>query len=81
MDDNVEKFNSWPLEPSQEAIQEALRSPNGWVYVLDKEFKGKEEVPPEYIIGAWKVDRRGLIEGPFIPNPKYKNKHLFTRPN
>lgn len=53
-------------------IQEAKKYPNGWVYVFDEEFPGKDEVPPPNIKGAWKVGAKGEIIGDFIPNPKYK---------
>lgn len=55
-----------------ELIKEAKNNPNGWVYVLDKEFEGKQEVPPEFIKGAWKVDEKGEIVGEFMPNPNYR---------
>lgn len=54
-----------------ELIKEAKNNPNGWVYVLDKEFEGKEEVPPAFIKGAWKVNEKGEIVGEFMPNPNY----------
>jgi hypothetical protein len=57
--------------PSQEQIAEALKFPNGWVYEIDSDYQGKEQVPPEAIKGAWKVDAKGAIEGEFIPNPNY----------
>jgi hypothetical protein len=63
------------MKKSLELIAEAKRTPNGWVYVLDKEFKGKEEVPPEFIKGAWKVNEKGIIVGSFIPNKNYKGKN------
>ena len=62
------------MKKSAELIEEAKNHPNGWVYVLDKEFKGKEEVPPEFIKGAWKVDKNGILEGKFMPNPNYHGK-------
>lgn len=55
-----------------ELIKEAKNNPNGWVYVLNKEFERKQEVPPEFIKGAWKVDEKGEIIGEFIPNPNYR---------
>ncbi len=61
-------------EPSEEVRREALKHPNGYVYVLDREFDGKNEVTPKAILGAWKVDEKGLIVGSFIPNPNYKTK-------
>lgn len=61
-------------EPTDAAKKEALKNPNGYVYVLDKEYEGKTEVPPRAILGAWKVNDKGTIVGPFIPNPNYKSK-------
>jgi len=61
------------IKPTKIAIEEALRNPNGWVYVLDKSFEGIKDVPPEAIKGAWKVDENGQIIGGFMPNPNYKN--------
>ncbi|AXV72278.1 hypothetical protein [Ralstonia pseudosolanacearum] len=29
-------------------------------------------VPPEAIVGAWKVDAHGNLTGEFMPNPKYQ---------
>ena len=60
------------IKPTEEAIAEALKNPNGWVYVLDKAFEGAVEVPKEAVKGAWKVSSDGIIVGDFIPNPNYK---------
>jgi len=48
------------------------QNPNGWVYEIDSRYGSSEEVPPEGIIGAWKVDSKGNISGEFIENPNYK---------
>lgn len=61
------------LKPTKEAIAEALKNPNGWVYVIDESFKDTEEVPREAIKGAWKVNEKGFIIDEFIPNPNYKD--------
>lgn len=50
-----------------QAIQEASKFPNGWVYEVKKEYLGREKVPIEGILGAWKVDSSGKITGDFIP--------------
>ncbi|HSY44119.1 MAG TPA: hypothetical protein VK811_09405 [Candidatus Acidoferrum sp.] len=65
------------IEPSQEAHAEAKKNPNGWVYKIDGNFTAHEAVPPERIIGAWKVDEHGNITGAFIPNPNYR----LSKPN
>ncbi len=53
------------------AIEEAKRTPNGWVYVIDDAFDNQSDIPPQAILGAWKVDSNGKITGKFIPNPNY----------
>lgn len=60
------------LTPSEEAIDEAKRHPNGWVYQINPRCDCKRAVPPQAIVGAWKVDEHGNIVGAFIPNPNYK---------
>ena len=57
--------------PPSSAVEEARRTPNGWVY----EIVGGEEpdgsVPPERIRGAWQVNTAGEIIGEFVPNPNF----------
>jgi hypothetical protein len=60
-----------PPTPSAEAIEEARKHPNGWVYVIDGHFSSTEHVPPTAIVGAWRVDAEGRITGEFVANPKY----------
>lgn len=50
---------------------EAKRTPNGYVYAVDEEFRLKESVPSENIIGWWKVNSEGIIEGEF----EFSEKH------
>ena len=59
------------IKPTKAAIEEAKKTPNGWVYVLDKVFERENNVPSEAIKGAWKVNSKGKIIGEFIPNPNY----------
>ena len=62
------------MNPTLEMLAEAKRNPNGWVYQIDGAFGPDENVPPEAIVGAWKVNAVGEIEGDFIPNPRYRTK-------
>jgi hypothetical protein len=55
-------------------IEAARSSPNEWIYQIDKRYASSPNVPPEAIVGAWKVDSFGNIEGDFIPNPNYEPK-------
>lgn len=57
--------------PTAGEIDEARRWPNGWVYRISSAFDPEGRVPPEAIVGAWKVDGQGRIEGDFVPNEKY----------
>lgn len=52
-------------------IEEARRNPGGWVYRIAGEFGPTDSVPPEAIVGAWQVNQRGEITGPFKANPNY----------
>lgn len=60
------------MDPTPEMLEEARRNPNGWLYKIDGRFGPDERVPPEAIVGAWKVNAVGEIEGEFIPNPRYR---------
>jgi len=57
-------------KPTPEAIAEAKRNPNGWVYVANGAADANGRIPPERIVGAWKVNENGEIVGDFIPNLK-----------
>jgi hypothetical protein len=59
-------------EIPEQAIREALDHPNGWVYQIDGLYGPEDAVPPEAIVGAWKVDADGKIVGAFVPNPSYR---------
>jgi hypothetical protein len=47
------------VKPTPEAIAEAKLISNGWVYVIEGDFKPEDAVPPEAIRGAWKVNEAG----------------------
>jgi len=57
--------------PSAEELENAKRYPNGWVYRIVGPFGPHDAVPPEAIVGAWKVDARGEIVGEFAQNRRY----------
>jgi hypothetical protein len=65
-------MNSGQIEkPFPGEIEEAKSYPNGRVYRIAGRFEESERVPPEAIVGAWKVDAQGNIIGDFIKNPNY----------
>jgi hypothetical protein len=53
-------------------IAEAKRRPGGWVYAMDGISDQDGAVPPERILGAWKVNDAGDIVGDFLPNPNHR---------
>ena len=52
------------MKPTKDAIAEALKFPNAYVYVIDKEYDKKKEVPPTAIKGAWKTNETGFTSVP-----------------
>lgn len=59
------------VTPFRGEIEEAKRTPGGWVYRIAGPFGPKDRVPPEAIVGAWKVDADGKIVGGFVRNKNY----------
>ena len=67
------------MKPFPGEIAEAKHTPNGWVYRIAGRFSPDENVPPEAIVGAWKVDAQGNITGNFIVNQKYNAERWPSR--
>jgi hypothetical protein len=44
------------MKPPKEAIEEALKFPNAYIYAIDDEYDKDGSVPPTAIKGAWKTD-------------------------
>lgn len=59
-------------EITEEIINAARKNPNGWVYKIEGTFGSDEYVPPEAVVGAWRVDETGNVTGDFIKNPRYQ---------
>lgn len=64
--------------PTPEIIAEAQKNPNGWVYQIDGKFGPDDAVPPEYIVGAYKIDENGRLTGEFQANPNYRKAYAAT---
>lgn len=60
--------------PSPALVDEAKANPGGWVYEIDSGMVDDPygAVPPEAIIGAWKVDASGKLSGDYQANPNYR---------
>lgn len=65
-----------PERPLPEEIEEAKSWSMGWVYRIAGSFLKDEPVPPEAVIGAWRVDSQGHIIGDFVKNKNY-NPHRW----
>ena len=59
------------MQPLPGEVEEAKKHPNDWVYRIQGTFGPNETVPPEAIVGAWKVDGDGKIIGAFLSNAKF----------
>jgi hypothetical protein len=59
-------------EITEDVVKAARENPNGWVYKIDGSFGPTEYVPPEAVVGAWKVDESGNLTGEFVSNKKYE---------
>lgn len=60
-------------EITEEVVKAAKGNPDGWVYKIEGAFGPDEHVPPEAIVGAWKVDGDGNLTGEFRKNPRYQS--------
>jgi len=60
-------------EITEDVVKAARENPNGWVYKIEGSFGPTEYVPPEAVVGAWKVDEGGNLTGEFVPNHNYKS--------
>lgn len=58
----------------RELVEEAKRTPNGWVYEKGRRYRGSQHVPPDTIPGAWKVNADGEIESDVVLNPRYRRR-------
>lgn len=65
--------------PTLATIEEAKKTPNGWVYQIDFPYLKNDYTPPEAIEGAWKVNANGQIEGTFEPNTRYRPIEISRR--
>lgn len=48
-------------EITPDVVQAARENPNGWVYKIEGTYGSAEHVPPEAIVGAWKLMYTGRV--------------------
>lgn len=52
--------------------EQAKQTPNSWLYIVDPGYEeAGEDVPPEGVVGAFRIDENGEI-GEFFPNDEYE---------
>ncbi|GAA0506284.1 hypothetical protein GCM10011581_47700 [Saccharopolyspora subtropica] len=60
--------------------EHARQNPNSWLYITDPGYAGgDDEVPPEGIVGAYRIDARGEIDENFQFNDRYRPSELASR--
>lgn len=73
---NTHMADSKPLQLELQAKQ----NPSGWVYEIDWVYGPDDYVPPEAIVGAWKVDDNGNLTDIFEKNSKHTPVRKAARP-
>ncbi|MBE9374770.1 type VII secretion system-associated protein [Saccharopolyspora sp. HNM0983] len=75
---------SQPDEQSAPPITEQMReyarqNPNSWLYIVDPGYEQEgEEVPPEGVIGAYRIDENGELDEDFQANGGYQPSELTS---
>jgi hypothetical protein len=54
-----------------EVREEARRNAGGYVYEIVGDYGPEDDVPPEAIRGAWKVDDAGNVTNEYERNPNF----------
>jgi len=62
-----------------EMIAEARAHPGGHVFQIDWPYPDDQAVPPDAIVGGWKVDQSGELTGEFVENPNYRPVKIAAR--
>jgi hypothetical protein len=68
-----------PAPPiSAEMREHAKQNPNSWMYIADPGYAtdGDEDVPPEGVVGAYRIDDNGEIDENFQFNDGYQPSEL-----
>jgi hypothetical protein len=62
-----------PAPPFPDALlAEAAANPGGWVYAIDPAYDPAGTVPPEGIVGAWRIGDDGRPTGEYHANPNHR---------
>ena len=61
-----------PPPVTDEMRRSARHLAGGWLYVIDPGFDPNGRVPPEGVVGGYRVDDRGELTDEWWANPKYR---------
>lgn len=67
---------------TEQMREQARQTPGTWLYIVDPGYQDTgDEVPPEGVIGAYRIDDAGEIDEEFQHNDQYEPSDLtFTMP-
>ncbi|WP_019856386.1 type VII secretion system-associated protein [Actinopolyspora mortivallis] len=66
---------SYAPQITDEMREQAKRTPDSWLYIVDPAYEAAgENVPPEGVVGAFRIDANGEIDEDFHPNEEYEPK-------
>ena len=61
-----------PLRVTEQMRDAAQAAPGRWLFAVDRGFDPAGEVPPEALVGAWRIDDAGEVTSEFRANPAYR---------
>lgn len=62
---------------TEQMREQARQTPGSWLYIVDPGYQDTgEEVPPEGVIGAYRIDDNGEIDEEFQHNDQYEPSDL-----
>lgn len=72
-----------PPPITDEMREQARQTPNSWLYIVDPGYQDSgDDVPPEGVIGAYRIDEHGEIDEDFQFNDEYEPSELtFALPD
>jgi hypothetical protein len=67
---------------TEQMREQAKQTPNSWLYIVDPGYEDSgDDVPPEGVVGAYRIDENGEIDEEFQHNDEYEPSELaFTLP-
>lgn len=79
----TEPTRSDPPPITEQMREQAKQTPDSWLYIVDPGYEEEgADIPPEGVIGAYRIDSNGEIDEDFQFNDEYQPSDLaFTIPD